>query len=123
MSEAPDEDPEGTGLVSELTGDLGGAEVIGEEGPKGLILALARVGRLEKEALFLGYRIFTPLFINKYYYFTQNKSRLWHMFYTMVEVPFRRTTRDTGRGPSGLVESRQDRVDVFKGIYTLTQYA
>jgi hypothetical protein len=76
MAKAPDEDPEGPGLVPELTGDLGGAEVIGEEGPKGLVLALARVAGLEEEALFLSYRIFNPISLNQEYYFAQGKSRL-----------------------------------------------
>lgn len=74
MAEAPDEDPERTRLVSELTSDLGGAEVIGEEGPKGLILALARVGGLEEEALFLGYRILNSISLREFYYFTQTLS-------------------------------------------------
>jgi len=57
VSEAPAKDAEGPGLVAEPNGDLGGRRALGEVGAQRLVLALARLGRLQEEPGGFRYRI------------------------------------------------------------------
>jgi hypothetical protein len=57
VAEAPAEDAEGAGLVAEPEGDDGGGRALGKVGAQGLVLALARVGRLQEESGGFRYRI------------------------------------------------------------------
>jgi hypothetical protein len=68
VAKAPTEDAEGTRLIAELTGRLGGGEVVREEGPEGFVLALARVRRVSEEALFGCYRNLNPISLQGCYH-------------------------------------------------------
>jgi hypothetical protein len=57
VAEAPAEDAEGAGLIAEPEGDGVRRRALGEVGAQRLVLALARVGRLQEEPRGVCYRI------------------------------------------------------------------